>query len=139
MKKHAVGDPADTIGGVPQEETEMQNRHSATNASAAAAPSRKGKAKATDRKPTKKARATPRDTGRPDGLRPGSKMATMIDMTLRPKGATEAAICEEIGWKKCRVTLKRTAEKAGYDLMHEKNAEGETVWKASVPRKSGKS
>lgn len=117
----------------------MQNRHSATNASAAAAPSRKGKAKATDRKPTKKARATPRDTGRPDGLRPGSKMATMIDMTLRPKGATEAAICEEIGWKKCRVTLKRTAEKAGYDLMHEKNAEGETVWKASVPRKSGKS
>lgn len=67
---------------------------------------------------------------RSDGLRPGSKMAIMIDMALRPQGATEAEICKKIGWKKCRVTLTRTAEKIGAELVHEKGPTGETVYKA---------
>jgi hypothetical protein len=53
---------------------------------------------------------------RKDGLRSGSKMAMMIDMVLAPGGATEAEVCKKLGWKACLVTLKRTAEKGGYDL-----------------------
>jgi len=101
-------------------------------AAAAAAPPRKG-----TKKPPPKARPKvhkPTAAERPDGLRPGTKMATMIDMALRPIGATEAQICAAIGWKKCRVTLKRTADKAGYELATSKNDAGETVWKASAKK-----
>lgn len=78
----------------------------------------------------RKARAAQAAKARPDGLRAGSKMATMLDMALRPVGATEAEICTAIGWKKCRVTLGRAAKKAGCELTHEKNEAGEVVWKA---------
>jgi hypothetical protein len=79
----------------------------------------------------KKARAAHAAHARPDGLRAGSKMATMIDMVLRPVGATEAEICAVIGWKQCRVTLTRAAKQAHYDLTHHKNEQGEKVWKAT--------
>ena len=75
----------------------------------------------------------PDRVARTDGLRPGSKMAIMIDMVLRSQGATESEICKKIGWKKCRVTLKRTAEKIGATLTHEKGPTGEFVYKATVP------
>lgn len=76
---------------------------------------------------------TPAGTvARPDGLRAGSKMATMVDMVQRVSGATEPEICERIGWKACMVTLRRACESAGLRLeaQGEKRKE-KTVWKAS--------
>ena len=70
---------------------------------------------------------------RPDGLRTGSKQAIMLDLALASGGATEEAICKELGWKKCRVTLKRVADKVGAVLTQTKNAEGKTVWSAAYP------
>jgi hypothetical protein len=86
-------------------------------------------------RPPEQAGTTPRAAGtRPDGLRPGSKMATMFDMVTRPEGATEAQICKAIGWTKCRVTLKRTCDRVGAVLnKSERNAAGEIVYRAIVP------
>lgn len=71
---------------------------------------------------------------RPDGLRPGSKQAIMLDLALRDEGATETAICKKLGWKKCRVTLKRVAEKVGAKLESKKNVAGDVVWFATMPK-----
>ncbi len=70
--------------------------------------------------------------GRLDGLRTGSKQAQMLDMVLDPTGATEAEICRALGWKKCRVTLKRVCEKVGATLVATKN-DGTTVFTATLP------
>lgn len=72
--------------------------------------------------------------GRPDGLRTGSKQAQMLDMVLAPTGATEAEICKALGWKKCRVTLKRVCEKVSATLVSTKN-DGTTVFTATLPAK----
>lgn len=56
---------------------------------------------------------------RPDGLRQGSKQAVMLDMALAPGGATEEAICKKLGWKRCRVTLKRVCDKVGAKLSRD--------------------
>lgn len=105
----------------------MPNRHTT-------APTRQKRAA----KPARKSRAKPHPAPneRPDGLRPGSKMATMLDMVLTPRGATEDEICAAIGWKKCRVTLQRTAKKAGAELGSAINDKGDRVWKAVMPAKS---
>lgn len=67
---------------------------------------------------------------RPDGLRAGSKQAVMLDMVLAPNGATEAEICKKLGWKKCRVTLKRVCEKVGVTLLTSK-VDDKTVFTAT--------
>jgi len=61
---------------------------------------------------------------------PGSKKAIMLDMVLRPEGATEEDICKAIGWKACLVTLRRTAVEAGVELTREKVKGSKTVWHA---------
>ena len=71
---------------------------------------------------------------RPDGLRPGSKQAIMLDLALRDEGATEMTICKKLGWKKCRVTLKRVAEKVGAKLESRKNVAGDVVWFATMKK-----
>lgn len=73
-------------------------------------------------------------TSRPDGLREGSKQAVMLDMALRDEGATEAAICKKLGWKKCRVTLRRVADKVGAKLEPKKNVAGDVVWYATMKK-----
>lgn len=70
---------------------------------------------------------------RPNGLRIGSKQAIMFDMAAAPGGATEEAICAKLGWKKCRVTLKRVCDKVGAVLTQSKNEAGKTVWSATWP------
>ena len=88
------------------------------------------------KKPAKKAAAKTAApvTTRPDGLRAGSKMAVMFDLALNtPGGITEKAICKELGWKRCRVTLTRTCAKVGAVLAQTKNDAGETLWSASLP------
>lgn len=111
----------------------------------AAAPTKKGSTqkgpapaarKAPKRSPARGGTTAPAHGTRPDGLRPGSKMATMLDMALRPEGATEAQICKALGWKKCRVTLKRTCEKVGATLNQSRpDPEGPLVYKAVMPSK----
>ena len=121
----------------------MPNRNNASSEAAAPpknGPSRKGRApaarKASKRSPARSGTTAPAHGTRPDGLRPGSKMATMLDMALRPEGATEAQICKVLGWKKCRVTLKRTCQKVGAVLDHSKRtADGEIIYKAVMPGK----
>jgi len=71
---------------------------------------------------------------RPDGLRTGSKEALMLDMVLKPAGATEAAICKKLGWKKCRVTLGRVCDKVSATLTSEGTG-AERVFKATMPPK----
>lgn len=66
------------------------------------------------------------------GVKPGSKGEIMLNMVLRPEGATEAAICKVLDWKKCRVTLKRTCEKVGATLTSEGKGE-ERVYRATMP------
>lgn len=119
-----------------QQETAMKTAKKApAKTTAAKAP------KATARKPApKKAGKTPAAVenartpagARPDGLRAGSKQAVMLDMVLAPNGATEAEICKKLGWKKCRVTLKRVCEKVGATLVATKN-DGTTVFTATLP------
>ena len=92
-------------------------------------PAPKAARKAVKRPAPKKAKKSAPAGTRPDGLREGSKQAVMLDMALRPEGATEAAICKKLGWKKCRVTLKRTADRVGATLT--KDDKG--VWKAVMP------
>lgn len=113
---------------ISEETIDMPNRH---NGAAVAGAAQKPNEKAAAAKRKRKAKAAQAARARPDGLRAGSKMATMLDMALRPVGATEAEICAAIGWKHCRVTLTRAAAKANYDLSHERNDEGEKVWKAT--------
>lgn len=84
-------------------------------------------------KPTAKKVAKPSEE-RPDGLRPGSKQAMMVDMVLRKEGATEAAICAKLAWKKCRVTLKRVCERIGAVLSTSKDDDGKTVYRATLAK-----
>ncbi len=94
-----------------------------------------GKAK-TKPAAAKAAKSEPSTAGkRPDGLREGSKQAVMIDMALDAKGATEAEMCAKLGWKKCRVTLGRVAEKIGAKLER-REVDGESRWFATMPKKA---
>lgn len=70
----------------------------------------------------------------PSDLRPGSKLAIMRDMISRPEGATEEAVCKKLGWKKCRVTIKRVCERIGAKLTTSKNDAGKTVFHAEMPK-----
>lgn len=91
----------------------------------------------TAKAPTKgNARANARTpvADRPDGLRDGSKQAVMLDLALHEDGATEQAICHKLGWKKCRVTLKRVCDKVGAKLETKKNVKDETVFFATMPK-----
>lgn len=98
--------------------------------------------KTTKKAPTPKARTSVKAkttaAARTDGLRPGSKQAIMLDLALRDEGATELAICQKLGWKKCRVTLKRVAEKVGARLEQKKNVAGDVVWFATMPKTKAK-
>lgn len=49
-----------------------------------------------------------------------TKREIMLDMVCSKTGATEAEICERIGWKACFVTLKRAAAASGVALRVEK-------------------
>lgn len=72
---------------------------------------------------------------RPDGLRVGSKQSMMLDMALRKNGATEAEICEELGWRACLVTLRRTCEKVGASLTREPGKDGaKSRYYAKMPK-----
>ena len=53
---------------------------------------------------------------RTDGLRTGSKLALMLDLALRPEGVTEPELLAALGWKSCRVTLRRACDRAGAEL-----------------------
>lgn len=132
------------------EQTEATMQTQTTTAAKKAPPvqAKKAAKKAAPRKPAKKAvgakkapagkkppaKAAKRVSARPDGLREGSKQAIMLDMALRDSGATEADICKKLGWKKCRVTLRRVAEKVGAKIEAKKNVKGETVYFATLPK-----
>lgn len=92
-------------------------------------------ARASARKTTKATTKTAKATAeRRDGLRAGSKQAMMVDIAFRKGGATEAEICAKLGWKKCRVTLKRVCDRIGAVLSTSKNAAGVTVYHAAMPK-----
>ena len=55
-----------------------------------------------------------------------TKNEIMLDMVCAPGGATEAEICEAIGWKACLVTLRRAAASAGVVLRAEKPKGGKS-------------
>lgn len=64
--------------------------------------------------------------------RPGSKNEIMFRMVTAPQGATEDAICKELGWVRCRVTLGRVCKKAGATLKSEGTG-SERVYRATMP------
>lgn len=73
---------------------------------------------------------TPRKTSlRPDGLREGTALALMVDLVLRPGGATMAELLEATGWKQCRPMLVKACQKAGVklELQREGRAPGRYV------------
>lgn len=117
--------------------TTQENTMTKTTAPKKAAPKKAARAAKKAAKPTAKAAAkkTSKVAGeRPDGLRPGSKQAMMVDMVLRKEGATEAAICAKLAWKKCRVTLKRVCDRIGAVLSTSKDDDGKTVYRATLAR-----
>ena len=65
---------------------------------------------------TDKAATKPAAGKRTDGLRTGSKLALMLDLALRPEGVTEPELLAALGWKSCRVTLRRACDRAGAEL-----------------------
>lgn len=139
MARAAEQKKAERFARLKQLKTEQEKTMTKT---AKKAPAKKPAAKApktTARKPAaKKAGKTPAAVdnartpagARPDGLREGSKQAVMLDMVLAPNGATEAEICKKLGWKKCRVTLKRVCEKVGVTLLTSK-VDDKTVFTAT--------
>lgn len=62
----------------------------------------------------------------------GSKNEVMLSMASAKGGATEAEICEALGWKACLVTLRRVCEKAGYTLRTEKQKGGKARYFAEI-------
>jgi len=74
--------------------------------------------------PNVKTKTAAAPSTRPDGLRQNSKQSVMLDMVLRPAGATEAEICKKLGWKACLVTLRRTCERVGVELRREPGKDG---------------
>jgi hypothetical protein len=114
----------------PQEKTTMETttvhvndvhkiKHPAAKANRESWPAGKSKAKAAKAKAAKakKAPAKPEKAGdRSDGLKPGSKLAKMLDAAVAAgkDGITEEALCKKIGgWKACAVTLRRVCERVG--------------------------
>ena len=78
-------------------------------------------------KPAPKAaakKAKPVTALRPDGLREGSAGAKLVDFVCRKQGATNAELCEFIGWKQCLPFLRKSCDQAGVKLRVEKK-EGE--------------
>jgi hypothetical protein len=75
------------------------------------------------KKPTKAAapKAPAREL-RPDGLVKGSGMAKLVDAVCRPKGATNAELCEAVGWAQCLPMMKKSCDKAGVTVRVEKKA-----------------
>ncbi len=57
-----------------------------------------------------------------------TKNEIMIEMVMAEGGATEAEICEAIGWKACLVTLRRACQKAGVTLRGEREGRGQSRW-----------
>jgi hypothetical protein len=55
-------------------------------------------------------------SARSDGLREGSKQATILDLILMKSGASEPEICKKLGWEKCRATVHRVCERVGAKL-----------------------
>jgi hypothetical protein len=70
-------------------------------------------------KPAKAPKA-PKAATAPAGDKGPTKREIMLSMASRKEGATEAEICEAIGWKACLVTLRRVCEAEGYDLRTER-------------------
>lgn len=87
-------------------------------------PSKKPAAKLMKTKPVKAAKPTttkatkaPKETkARPDGLRPGTGLAILVDTVCRSKGATNAELCEAVGWKQCLPMMRKACDKAGVKL-----------------------
>ena len=68
-----------------------------------------------------KAETAPREAPKAKpATRERSKRDIMLDLVCRKGGATEAEICEQIGWKKCLVTLRRAAAAEAVTLHSEK-------------------
>jgi len=64
----------------------------------------------------------------PGAIREGSKKAVMLAMVCTETGATEAEICEAIGWKACMVTLRRAAAQAKINLTPIREKGKPTRW-----------
>jgi hypothetical protein len=87
-----------------------------------AAPTTPRKAtEATMKKSVKKPASAPKVQPAKTSGKGKTKNEIMLDMICRKRGATEAEICEQIGWKACLVTLKRAAEKFAVKLTSEKD------------------
>lgn len=71
---------------------------------------------------------------RPDGLRVGSGMATLVDTVCRPKGATNEELRNAVGWKQCLPMMHKACEKAGVKVRVEKK-KGEPARYFGTPAK----
>jgi hypothetical protein len=72
---------------------------------------------------TKTAKADPKAATiklRPDGLRVGSGMATLVDTVCRKTGATNAELCEAVGWAACLPMMFKSCAKAGVTVRTER-------------------
>lgn len=91
----------------PQQETDMETKTKAKKAKTPKAPKEK-KAKV-----AKAPKARKESNGAP---RPGSKNEKLLNLLLKPGGATLAEMLKATGWKECRGTANVLARKAGKKL-----------------------
>jgi hypothetical protein len=83
--------------------------------------SKKAPAKAAQAKaPVKTSNNKPVREYRADGLAKDSAAALLVDTVCRPKGATNAELCETVGWAQCMPYVKSSAAKAGVVIRTEK-------------------
>lgn len=70
---------------------------------------------------------------RPDGLRVGSGLATLVDTVCRPEGATNTELCEAVGWAQCLPAMRKACDKAGVTVRTEKERGQPTRYFGSRP------
>lgn len=86
------------------------------------------------KRPAKKTEAQQKAILREDGLRHGSKEATMIEM-VSAGWVTEAEVCKKLNWKACMVTLRRACDKVGLELERRANPDGgKSQYRAKVQK-----
>lgn len=104
----------------PQQETDMATK-TAKKTKAPKAPKEKTAKAPKEKKARKESNGAPR---------PGSKNEKLLNLILKPGGATLAEMLKATGWKECRGTASVLARKAGKQLESIKEEGKATRWAA---------
>ena len=104
---------------------------------AAAKATEKRQAKAERKASAKAERKAALGETRPDGLKPGTAAAKMVDAVLKPEGATYQELLDVTGWAHCRPALVSACERAGVTLRLDREQKPSRYYGARLPASHG--